>query len=286
MDKISVLSPSRLNRRKLITSCSPTWASGDADAATIPNAQVGEGGLPRGAAGRGGCPVSLWGAEPVPPLPARAGVPEERPARLPGHERAMPVEDVGNRHVDVGAEQQAGQRCRVSLCQRRVLQGSPGGSGGPGRLDRVQSIRRPPPEGLTRCRTGRTAAPTRCPPRPSPRAFGRMSAPALPPVRAWAGATPAGCRRRVAEHRQLTGRATRASHEVMGARGHQGGQRTGAAGSPGHPDKVGWPDGHLSPKAVITITGRHPVPVTHRSRPRGAHGPAPRPGRRAGHRVL
>jgi hypothetical protein len=83
--------------------------------------QVGEGGLPRGAAGRGGCPVNLWGAEPVPPLPARAGVPEVRPVRLPGDERAMPVEDVGNRHVDVGAEQQAGQRCRVSLYQRRVL---------------------------------------------------------------------------------------------------------------------------------------------------------------------
>jgi hypothetical protein len=49
-------------------------------------------------------------------------------------------------------------------------------------------------------------------------------------------------------------------------------------GSPGHPSKVGWPDGHLSPKAVMTITDRHPVPVTRRPRPCGAHGPVPRPG--------
>ena len=71
-------------------------------------------------------------------------------------------------------------------------------------------------------------------------------------------------RRGVAGHRQVTGRAAARPVEAVGARGHQGGQCTGAAGSPGHPDKVGWPDGHLSPKAVLTITVGHPVPVTHR----------------------
>lgn len=156
---------------------------------------------------------------------------------------------------------------------------SPGGSGGPGRLGRVQSIRRPPPEGLTRCRTGRTAAPTRCPPRPSPRAFGRMSAPALPSFAPGPVPHQPAARRPVAEHRQLTGRTSRASHESHGSPRPPGGTVHWRRGLPGHPDKARWPDGHLSPKAVMTITGRHPVPVTHRLCPRGAHGPAPRPGR-------
>jgi hypothetical protein len=36
-----------------------------------------------------------------------------------------------------------------------------------------------------------------------------------------------------------------------------------AVGARGHQDKVGWPDGHLSPKAVLTVTVGHLVPVTH-----------------------
>jgi hypothetical protein len=49
-----------------------------------------------------------------------------------------------------------------------------------------------------------------------------------------------------------------------------------AVGARGHQDKVGWPDGHLSPKAVLTVTVGHLVPVTHWPCPCGAHGPVPR----------
>jgi hypothetical protein len=127
----------------------------------------------------------------------------------------------------------------VSLCQRASSTKSPrqvGRSGSPC----ANSIHTPaPPAGLTRCRTGGTAAPTRWPPRPSAQAFGRMSAPALPPVCARGRYhTRPAARRGVAGHRQVTGRAAARPVKAVGARGHQGGQCTGAAGSPGHPDKV------------------------------------------------
>jgi hypothetical protein len=85
-------------------------------------------------------------------------------------------------------------------------------------------------------------------------------------------------RRGVAGHRQVTGRAAARPVKAVGARGHQGGQCTGAAGSQATRTRFGWPDGQLSPKAVLTITVGHPVPVTHRPRACGAHGPVPRPG--------
>jgi len=72
-------------------------------------------------------------------------------------------------------------------------------------------------------------------------------------------------RRGVAGHRQVTGRAAARPVEAVGARGHHGGQYTGAAGSPGHPDKV-W------------VARRPSVPKgrldNHRRAPRSCYTPA------------
>jgi hypothetical protein len=64
-----------------------------------------------------------------------------------------------------------------------------------------------------------------------------------------------------------------------------GGTAHGRRGLPRPRRKIGWPDGHLSPKAVMTITDRHPVLVTHRRRPCVAHRPARRPRLRIGNRT-
>jgi hypothetical protein len=64
-----------------------------------------------------------------------------------------------------------------------------------------------------------------------------------------------------------------------------GGTAHGRRGLPRPRRKIGWPDGHLSPKAVMTITDRHPVLVTHRPRPCVAHRPARRPRLRIGNRT-
>jgi hypothetical protein len=117
------------------------------------------------------------------------------------------------------------------------------------------------------------------PPRRSPQAFGRMSAPALPPACARAGTTPGGSRARGCRTPSIDWPRRRASHnrpwEPAATRGD-------SALAPRAPQatrtRCGWPDGHLSPKAVLTITVGHRVPVTRRPRPCGAHGTVPRPG--------
>jgi hypothetical protein len=87
------------------------------------------------------------------------------------------------------------------------------------------------------------------------------------PVRAWAGAAPAGRpapRGRTPPRDQP--RLPRVPSQVVGARGHQGGQCTGGAGSPGHPDKA-W------------VARRPPVPQgrhdNHRPAPCSCYPPAP-----------
>ncbi len=151
-----------------------------------------------------------------------------------------------------------GEPVTVSLCQRASSTKSPrqvGRSGSPC----VNSIHTPaPPGGLTRCRTGGAAAPTRWPPRPSAQAFGRMSAPALPPVCARGPArrcrTPSSdwpCRR--------------ASHKGRGSPRTPGGTVHWRCGLPGHPDKV-W------------VARRPPVPKgrldNHRRAPCSCYTPA------------
>jgi hypothetical protein len=128
------------------------------------------------------------------------------------------------------------------------------------------------------CRTGGTAAPTRWPPRRSPQAFGRMSAPARPPVCARGRYhTRPAARRGVAGHRQVTGRAAARPVEAVGARGHRGGQCTGAAGSPGHPDKVWVARRPAVPKGRLDNHRRAPCSC-YTPAPCGAHGAVPRPG--------
>jgi hypothetical protein len=124
------------------------------------------------------------------------------------------------------------------------------------------------PAGLTRCQTGGTAAPTRWPPRPSAQAFGRMSARALPLVCARGRYhTRPAARRGVAGHYQSDWPRRRASRKGRGSPQPPGGTVHWRCGPQATRTRFRWPDGQLSPKAVLTITVGHPVPVTHRPPP-------------------
>jgi hypothetical protein len=103
----------------------------------------------------------------------------------------------------------------------------------------ANSIHTPGPTGgVDKMPNGGTAAPTRCPPRRSPQAFGRMSAPALPrfvpgPVPHPAG-SPARCCRTPSSHWPRR----RASPKGRGSPQPPGGTVHWRCGPPGHPDKV------------------------------------------------
>ena len=101
--------------------------------------------------------------------------------------------------------------------------------------------------------------------------------PTLAPVRAWAGTTPTGSPARRCRTPSSDWPRRRASHNKSWEPAATRGDSALALRAPRPPDKFGWPDGHLSPKAVLTITVGHLVPVTHRPCPCGAHGP-PAPG--------
>ena len=95
------------------------------------------------------------------------------------------------------------------------------------------------------------------------------SAPTLAPVRARAGTAPAGSPARRCRTPSHDWPRRWASHNKSWEPAATRGSGALALRAPRPPDKFGWPDGHLSPKALLTITVGHPVPVTHRPCPCG-----------------